>query len=83
MQQHDRHRDTGRTYGGLGYVEDFTGPFLITFGMLLFVAFFAIASAFGWLVVFLTFWTSDNYLKRLLSRRGSSSDVSQPQRHRR
>lgn len=74
MQRHDRNRDSGRTYGGLGYAEDFTTPFLVSFGALLFMALCAIAALFGWVVVFLTFWFSDAYMKRILERRATSTN---------
>lgn len=73
MQRHDFQRASSRTFGGLGYAEDFTTPFLVTFGVVLFIALCALVLTLGWLVVFLTVWSADTYMRRVLERRAQVS----------
>ncbi|KMW58395.1 hypothetical protein AIOL_003368 [Candidatus Rhodobacter oscarellae] len=64
MQHHDRQRDTRRSSGALGYVEDFTVPFLVTAGVLCFVLFYAVLGVFGWFVTLGLAYGTDKYMAR-------------------
>lgn len=72
MQKHDRARTSGRTFPGLGYAEDFTSAFLVSFGVVLFMALCVVVLVFGWLVLFLAVWSADAYMRRLLEQRSAA-----------
>lgn len=45
--KYDRDSDDRPPLPGAGYLEDYTGPFLVTFGVLIFVVLFALWALFG------------------------------------
>ena len=47
MQKHDRDMEERRTMPGLGYAENYTTAFLVSFGVLTFVGLFAVWAVFG------------------------------------
>lgn len=61
MQRHDRNRENRAEQHSLGRVEDYTTPFLITAGALLFVVLFALWAFYGLLATIFIAWLVDRF----------------------
>ncbi len=64
MQRDDRERESGKRHAGTGYVEDYTTPFLVTAGVLCFVALYAIWSLLGYPVAVGSALLTERFLLR-------------------
>ena len=64
MQRFDRDRENGKRHNGLGYVENYTGPFLVTAGVICFVALYAIWSVLEYPIAIASALLTERYLLR-------------------
>jgi len=65
MGYYDRDSDERPPLPGAGYMEDYTGAFLISAGVLVFIALFAIWAAFGLPVTLILAVISERLMRRL------------------
>lgn len=61
MQRHDRNRENRAEQHSIGRAEDYTTPFLVTAGALLFVVLFALWAFYGLLATIFIAWVVDRF----------------------